>query len=714
MRILLSLLFLFLASMHGTEPARTWQGIPGLERTAKGRLFVSWYTGGEREPSPDNTALLSYSDDGGKHFGPVVVMAGPVDGGRAFDPTLWMDPLGRLWYIYNRGNKEKAQHFVEARICEKPDARTPVWGAPFRVGFDEAGSAFRMNKPIVLSTGEWVMPVTHAKEAVHDWFARDKQLQGVGISTDKGRTWKLYGAVQAPAWALENMIVELKDKRLWMLIRTGETVLWESYSSDRGKTWSEGRATTIASPRSRFFVRRLRSGNLLLVNHYKFTGRSHLTAQISRDDGKTWSEGLVLDERAGVSYPDGVEGRDGVIRIVYDHDRRGAGEILMSSFREKDTVAVRQVVDRLPWDPEAAANKVMQRLVTVTGPEVKGAHDAEFVIAGGKAYIVMMANDVQPGESAEWAFVYVTMSVVDLKTMEVLARIPVAKSGEAFANETLQEGSIFVPRIVQKDSGTLRVFFASEAPRKREAQSYYRDFDLRSGAFEAGIHRMKIQTAAGVFDMQPVRFYEDAAAVGFKGERKDYGLYTIDSFKEFGGTLYVGMNNYPGGQNGLAMLNPAMDAFVVVGHIVSAGPEKLTELAVNKTPGGTWFAILRQEGGTRNYMFSTSKDGRTWTAPAYRDAVPNGWSSKPNLDKFFGTYYLGWQESTRVNGVSRSVFNVDVSTDGVRWERRYRFATDRSFQYASFHESGGSIYLTVTQGDSSPSRKEKILFGKLE
>ena len=37
-----------------------------------------------------------------------------------------------------------------------------------------------------------------------------------------------------------------------------------------------------------------------------------------------------------------------------------------------------------------------------------------------------------------------------------------------------------------------------------------------------------------------------------------------------------------------------------------------------------------------------------------------------------------------------------------------------SFQYPSLHEYEGSIYLTVTPGDSSPSRKKRILFGKLE
>ena len=264
------------------------------------------------------------------------------DGTRCFDPTLWIDPKGRLWYIFNRGNKDTATHNVWARICDDPDASPPVWGAEFRVGY-EAPFAFRMNKPTVLSTGEWIMPVTHAAEPTHDWFAFANQLQGVGISKDEGRSWKLYGALKAPKWALECMITELRDGRLWLLTRTGGGFLWESHSADKGVTWDEPKASTIANPGSRFFMRRLASWNLLLVNHYKFKGRSHLTAQLSTDDGATWNEGLLLDERSDVSYPDGVQDKDGLIWITYDRDRNGAGEILLAKFREEDVKAGKEV-----------------------------------------------------------------------------------------------------------------------------------------------------------------------------------------------------------------------------------------------------------------------------------------------------------------------------------------------------------------------------------
>ncbi|MBK9389158.1 MAG: exo-alpha-sialidase [Bacteroidetes bacterium] len=321
---------------------QSWQGIPGLERTAKGRLYVSWYSGGDKEPSSENRVFLFFSDDNGINFSKPIQIAGPKNGARAFDPTLWIDPKGNLWYIFNRGNKEAAVHDVHARICKNPDATAPEFGEEFLLDF-KVPYSFRMNKPTVLSSGEWILPVTHATESVYEWFDGDKQLQGVAISTNYGKNWKLYGAVKAPEWALENMVTELRDGRLWMLIRTSSGFLWESYSSDKGRTWSEAKASSISSPGSRFFIRRLSSGNLLLVNHYKFSGRSHLTARISTDDGKTWNEGLLLDERGGssnpngviggVSYPDGRQDRDGIIWITYDRDRNGEGEILLAKFR---------------------------------------------------------------------------------------------------------------------------------------------------------------------------------------------------------------------------------------------------------------------------------------------------------------------------------------------------------------------------------------------
>ena len=354
---------------------RTWQGIPGLERTELGRVFVAWTTGGMTEPSRVNTCVICRSDDGGRSFTPPEALALPrSDGSRCYDAALWIDPRGRLWYLFNRGSADAAIKDVHARICDAPDATPPVFGPEFRVGFDAttAPYAFRLNKPTVLSSGEWLLPVTYSHAPLHAGWESDKTewgkeptLQGAAISTDEGKTWQLHGAVSAPPFALEGIITELKDGRLWLLNRSNPVgFLWESFSTDKGLTWSAGRASEIPGPGARFFIRRLSSGHLLLVNHYKFKGRSHLTARLSTDDGRTWNEGLLLDERNGAAYPDGVQDRDGLIWITYDRDRLGGGEILLAKFREEDVaagkdvsgaVSLRQVINRLDKSPALIA-----------------------------------------------------------------------------------------------------------------------------------------------------------------------------------------------------------------------------------------------------------------------------------------------------------------------------------------------------------------------
>ncbi|SKB09087.1 hypothetical protein SAMN02745166_05094 [Prosthecobacter debontii] len=366
------------------------------------------------------------------------------------------------------------------------------------------------------------------------------------------------------------------------------------------------------------------------------------------------------------------------------------------------------------WNAKAAGDEVMAALVNTTEPQVKGAHDAEMVIVKGKAYIVVEANDVQGGESAEWPFIYVTLSVVDVATLKVEKQQVFARSEQVFENVTLPVGACFVPRILQKDDQTLRIYFASEAPKKRQAQTWYLDYDLTTQSFENKLHKAYLKTASGTHEMQPQYFHADAAAQGFTRPAVDFGLYLFDSFKSFDGKLYVALNNYPGGQNALAVVNEARDTFEVLGHYNEPGTLKLTESAVNRLPDGTWMAICRQEGGNRNYTFTTSRDGRTWTVNEHKPWVPNGASSKPTFDQMKGLYWLGWQESTQINGVSRSVFNLDISEDGTNWERKYRFETEKSFQYPVFREYEGRIYLGVTQGDRDPSRKERIMFGVLE
>jgi hypothetical protein len=199
-----------------------------------------------------------------------------------------------------------------------------------------------MCKPVVLSSGEWVLPAS-------TWRATDNSARMI-VSTSLGRSWSLHSACNVPTDVRafdEHIITERKDGSLWLLART-KYGIGESVSTDRGRTWPELTPSKIAHPSARFFIRRLNSGNLLLVKHGAVdqkTGRSHLTAFVSSDDGATWSGGLLLDERSGVSYPDGQQTADDLIHIIYDFSRTGSRHILMATFREEDVAAGKPISD---------------------------------------------------------------------------------------------------------------------------------------------------------------------------------------------------------------------------------------------------------------------------------------------------------------------------------------------------------------------------------
>jgi predicted neuraminidase len=324
-------------SVISTKEGRQWQGIPGIERAPSGRLWVVFYSGGPREPHADNAVLLTGSIDDGQTWTEPARLIDPEGSERAYDPTLWHDPAGRLWLIYNQADAATQTFGVWATtMAPGRDDAPGAWSPPRRLDLG-VPFAFRMNKPIVLTNGDWLLPVTWAEAAPEGWFAHGHQLQGVAISADRGASWTLRGAVKAPAWALENMVVQLQNGVIWMLIRTGSGVLWQSFSHDGGWTWSEGSPTQIVNPGTRFFVRRLASGRLLLINTRHPEERTGLDACVSdADDEMSFRRCLELDDRTLVSYPDAVQAPDGRIYAVHDRDRHGAGEIRLTVFEEEE------------------------------------------------------------------------------------------------------------------------------------------------------------------------------------------------------------------------------------------------------------------------------------------------------------------------------------------------------------------------------------------
>jgi hypothetical protein len=336
------------------DSARLFQGIPSIERAPGGRLWAAWYGGGAGE-GPHNYCMLVTSGDDGATWSSLKMVIDPEGDVRAFDECLWVDPKGRLWFFWMQGwSLWDGRSGVWAVVTENPDDENPAWSAPRRLC-----NGIMMNKPTVLSTGEWLLPA--AIWEIPPVLLKDNYLRAplpnergsnAVVSVDEGKTWALRGGSQVKQRACdEHMFVEKKDGTLWTLVRTQYGV-GESFSSDRGKTWvGDGPSKKVTHiPHARFFIRRLASGKLLLVKHDPPNGkdRSHLKAFLSDDDGETWYGGLMLYEARGCSYPDGVQAPDDAIYIIHDFQRQAPGsrQIFMATFTEEDVIAGKCVSDR--------------------------------------------------------------------------------------------------------------------------------------------------------------------------------------------------------------------------------------------------------------------------------------------------------------------------------------------------------------------------------
>lgn len=122
----------------------------------------------------------------------------------------------------------------------------------------------------------------------------------VVYSDDDGDNWKTSSeelVVETPDLytygANEPVVLQLKDGRVWMLIRTQRGRFYESFSHD-GSRWSAPRPSPLISSDAPAGLLRLKDGSILLFSNaclhypYGYGGRYVLHAAISKDEGKTW------------------------------------------------------------------------------------------------------------------------------------------------------------------------------------------------------------------------------------------------------------------------------------------------------------------------------------------------------------------------------------------------------------------------------------------
>lgn len=311
---------------------REWQGCPSIEITGN-RIWTAWFSGGGREPDAGNYGIVAISDNRGISWtDPYLIIRHSNPDVRIMDTQLWKDPLGRLWimWVQNTGAKGfDGLWGTWAIYTENPQDPDPNWTSPKRLC-----NGLTRNKPIVLYSGEWLLPS-------YDWI---EFRSTVYISDDNGERWHFQGGpVNEPVRNFyEHMCVQMNDSTIKMMQRD----IKESSSNDNGKTWTElQHVSEFTAANSRLYFGKLKSGNLILIfNDDKDKKRKNLSAYLSKDSGKTWGYPVMIDHRDDVSYPDVAQDESGNIYIVYDRSRGKEKEILMQIITEEHFKTTNEVV----------------------------------------------------------------------------------------------------------------------------------------------------------------------------------------------------------------------------------------------------------------------------------------------------------------------------------------------------------------------------------
>ncbi len=313
---------------------RLWQGIPGVEVTAGGRLWSTFFTGGEKEPQSENYVVLSYSDDDGETWkDPFLVVEHPSADARAYDPSIWIDPLGRLWLTWCQA-REYADMRTWAFVIENPDAEESALTEQVENTSPKMlCEGVKLNKFTLLANGDWLFftaSTTPTAITVH-------------ASTDNGANWTTRSVVSGNGLSVtEPLAFQTADGTVALYTRIEKNRgggIGRAFSKDNGLTWSEYQSdleAPLRGPSSRLMMMKLQSGNILLVNNESETARTNLKAYLSLDGGQTWAYSMMLDGRASVSYPDVTQDKEGYIYVTYDKGRYEEKEIRISKFTEQD------------------------------------------------------------------------------------------------------------------------------------------------------------------------------------------------------------------------------------------------------------------------------------------------------------------------------------------------------------------------------------------
>lgn len=296
---------------------------------AGGKIMVAWF-GGTHEGNND-VCIWSSVLSNEKWSEPRKLADGKTDGDVSYplwNPVLFMTKSGKLFLYYKMGRSPREWWGMEMSSVDGGK----TWTEAVRLPDGIFGPI--KNKPVELAGGVILSP--SSTETTKRWKAH------VERSVDGGQTWtNIPVDKEGPYDVIQPSVMTYEDGRIQLLCRSKNEAVLESWSSDKGLTWSPLTKTSLLNPNSGTDGVSLYDGTQLFVYNPQtpgkdwFNGRYKLAVATSAD-GKIWTDQLLLEdgkETEEFSYPAVIQSQDGKIHITYTYDRKNIKYVVLERSR---------------------------------------------------------------------------------------------------------------------------------------------------------------------------------------------------------------------------------------------------------------------------------------------------------------------------------------------------------------------------------------------
>jgi hypothetical protein len=191
------------------------------------------------------------------------------------------------------------------------------------------------NKPV--EVGEWLLAGSSVENDGWRVYIERSRRPLVDQSWSKSQALNRsidYGAIQPT-------ILAWPDGNVQVLCRTKQDVITESWSGDKGVTWTRMRPTELPNPNSGIDAVMLEDGRALLVYNHTTSGRSPLNVAIS-PDGRRWLAAGVLENTPGAefSYPAVIQTADKMVHVTYTWKRERIKHVVI----DPSALSTREIV----------------------------------------------------------------------------------------------------------------------------------------------------------------------------------------------------------------------------------------------------------------------------------------------------------------------------------------------------------------------------------